>query len=259
VSAPFAPEVSAIIAELRHGLPSALIATDFDGTLSPIVADPSQARPVAGAVESLIELARRGAQVAVVTGRDVETVLELGGLAAIPGVIVSGLHGIQTWRDGRLTSRPEPPGLAVLRQQLPPLLPEGVWLEDKQLSLVVHARRAADSEAALAQVTEQVTALTEEQGLQAHPGKQVIELRIPGVSKASAIADLLGESTSAALFAGDDLGDLPALVAVRQWSERTGRPGLTVAVGAVDELHPVSALQLDGPAQMVQLLQQLLA
>ena len=42
---------------------------DFDGTLSPIVADPADARPLTGAPELLAELARSFAVVAVVSGR----------------------------------------------------------------------------------------------------------------------------------------------------------------------------------------------
>jgi trehalose 6-phosphate phosphatase len=52
---------------LRANLPGALIALDFDGTIAPIVPNPSDSRPVPGAVDSLAALARAGAQVAVIT------------------------------------------------------------------------------------------------------------------------------------------------------------------------------------------------
>jgi hypothetical protein len=47
------------------------IFSDFDGTLSPIVADPALAEPLAGVPELLGELARRYQVVAVVSGRPV--------------------------------------------------------------------------------------------------------------------------------------------------------------------------------------------
>ncbi|HTZ42352.1 MAG TPA: trehalose-phosphatase [Jatrophihabitans sp.] len=246
-----------MIERIKTELAGALIALDYDGTLSPIVADPMQARPVDGVVETLTRLARRGAQVAVVTGRDARTVLELGGLHDVPGLLVSGLHGAESWRDGELTTRDEPPGLEVLRRLLPPMLPPDVWLEDKRLSLVVHVRRAADPLDALQRLTEVVPPLAAEHGIEAHPGKLVIELRIPDLSKATALDRLLTETTTAAFFAGDDLGDLPAVRAVQDWTARTGRPALTVAVGEVAELRDAADAALAEPAELAELLAEL--
>src|SRR4051812_36739777 len=93
-----------VIAELRPLLAGALIATDFDGTLAPIVDDPEDSRPVPGGVDVLIALAGRGAHVGVVTGRDALTVLRLGGLADVPGLVIEGLYGLEQWRDGELTT-----------------------------------------------------------------------------------------------------------------------------------------------------------
>lgn len=246
-----------MIYRIRAELAGALIALDFDGTLSPIVPDPMQARPVDGVVDTLARLAARGTRIAVVTGRDARTVLELGDLHRIPGVLVSGLHGAEQWQDGELRTRDEPPGLAALRTALPPLLPAEAWLEDKRLSLVVHARRARQPDAVLAELNRFVPRLAAEHGLEAHPGKLVIEIRIPGLSKATALDELLAGDPAAALFAGDDLGDLPAVQAVRQWAGRTGRPALTIAVGGVPELAAATDSTLAGPAELAGLLAEL--
>jgi trehalose 6-phosphate phosphatase len=250
------------LAAIAARLPGALIALDFDGTLAPIVRDPDAARPVPGVIGTLARLARAGAQIAIVTGRAAATALDLGGLQVIPNVIVSGLHGAETWQQGRLRSRDEPPGLAVLRESLPPLLREtadGVWLEDKRLSLVVHARQAADPDRVLAELGDRLPPLVTEQGLELHPGKLVLEIRIPGLSKATALRQLLTPDTSAALFGGDDLGDLPAVAAVAAWAADTGRPGLTLAVGEVPELRQAADGTLDSPAELAGLLAELLA
>lgn len=243
---------------LARNLPGSLIALDFDGTLSPIVKDPQAARPEPGVIAVLARLAEHGARIAIVTGRDALTVLRLGGLAEIPGVAISGLHGAEIWREDHLSTIDEPAGLAQLRETLPPLLPPGVWLEDKRLSLVLHTRRTADPEQALAELNRDIPQRVSEQGLEAHPGKQVLEIRIPGLSKATALRELLEPETSAALFAGDDLGDLPAVAELREWSGRTGRPGCTIAVGEVDELRRATHLQLGSPAELAALLQGLL-
>lgn len=238
----------------------ALIALDFDGTLSTIVPDPSQSRPVDGAVELLAELARRGARIAIVTGRDAETVRGLGELERIPGVVISGLHGAESWRDGELTTRAEPPGVEALRAELPPLLSavdENIWLEDKRLSLVVHTRRSAAPEAALEELAGPVSQLAAAHGLEVVGGKLVLEIRIPGLSKADALDELLAEGATAAVFAGDDRGDLPAFGAVRRWVSETGRPGLTVAVGEVVEVRDSAMVSVESPAELVELLRSL--
>ena len=49
--------VDELVAVLRPQLAGALIATDFDGTLAPLVPDPEDSRPVAGAVDALAALA----------------------------------------------------------------------------------------------------------------------------------------------------------------------------------------------------------
>jgi trehalose 6-phosphate phosphatase len=252
-------ETTALLAPIAANLAGALIALDFDGTLAPLTSDPMASRPVPGVVATLHRLAEAGAQIAIVTGREAETVLELGGLHDIDRLIASGLHGAETWRAGRLSTLDEPAGMPALRAALPKLLPDRVWVEDKRLSLVVHTRQAADPERMLAELAEPIGRLAAEHGLDSHPGKLVLELRIPKLSKATALDQLLTEQTTAALFAGDDLGDLPALAAIRAWSQRTGRPGRTVAVGELPDLRAAADLALDTPAELGEALAGLLS
>jgi trehalose 6-phosphate phosphatase len=250
------------LSQIAACLPGALIALDFDGTLAPMVLDPSTSKPVAGVIDALAGLAGAGARIAIVTGRDAETVLELGGLRAIPDVVVSGLHGAETWQHGQLRTRDEPAGIAALRQSLPDLLhrvADGVWLEDKRLSLVVHVRRTADPQRALAELGAWLPELAAAQGLEVHPGKLVLEIRIPNVSKATAVNQLIEPDTTAALFAGDDLGDLPAIEAVSQWGAVTGRPSLTIGVGELQELRSVCDISVESPTELAGLLADLLS
>ncbi|MBN9619387.1 MAG: trehalose-phosphatase, partial [Actinobacteria bacterium] len=144
-------EITDLIDALRPRLDGALIATDFDGTLAPLVPDPEASRPVPGAVDALVALAGKGARIAVVTGREAAVAVRLGGLDAVPGIVVAGLYGVQTWSAGILHSPESPPVVDALRARLPEALDGAdpdVWIEDKGLSLVVHARRAADPPAA---------------------------------------------------------------------------------------------------------------
>ena len=246
-----------LVAALRPRLGDALVATDFDGTLAPLVADPQQSRPADGAINALRGLARLGAQVAVITGRDAATVVRLGGLQDVPGIVVAGLYGLESWHDGELTTPEPPPELDELRERLPAAVTAGgpqTWIEDKRLSLVVHFRRTPDPRAAADAVREPVTRLGEQLGFEVHPGSNVLELRLPGYDKAAALRRLVGERP-AALYLGDDLGDLPAFAAVRELRDE-GRAAYAVAVRSSDvpELAGAADVEVDDPAAAVGLL-----
>lgn len=252
---------SAVAAEIRADLAHALVAVDFDGTLAPIVPDPTDSRPAPGGVEALRRLVERGAAVAIVTGRNARTVVDLGGLEEVPGLRVSGLYGAEEWQDGRLDVPDEPPPLAKLRSRLPGVLAEAgadpdVWIEDKRLSLVVHARKAAEPAAALARLTGPVTALAADLGLEIHPGRDVLEVRLPGYDKGGALRRLIAETSPRRLvFIGDDVGDLPAFDVVAQL-RGSGMPAWSVAVRS-DEVPAVADaadVVVTGPDQVVELL-----
>jgi trehalose 6-phosphate phosphatase len=254
-----APEV---VKSLRPHLDGALIATDFDGTLAPLVLDPERSRAVDGAVDALAALARRGAQVAVITGRDARTAVLLGGLDAVPGIIVAGLYGIETWHDGELTSPETPEAILRLRERLPAVIESAhpdVWIEDKRLSLVVHFRRTPDPAAAMAEVAAPVHALGHELGLEVHPGSDVLELRLPGYDKAGALARL-ADGRTAVLYLGDDLGDLPAFAQIGRLREAGG---VAYCIGVrssnVAELAGAADAYVDEPAAVAALLADLAA
>lgn len=240
---------------------AALVATDFDGTLSPIVADPDAAYAHPAALPVLRELAGLVGTVAVITGRAAEAAVELGGFGGVPGMIVLGHYGGERWEDGRLSSPPPPAGVAAARERLPGVLaaagaPEGTRVEDKGSALVVHTRQAADPAGALGVLAGPLASLAAATGLTVEPGRLVIELRPPGTDKGAALTGLAAERKAGAiLFAGDDLGDLAAFGAVRAL-RAAGHPGLTVcsASGEVTQLAAEADLVVNGPGGVVGLL-----
>ena len=243
--------------ELRARLSDAVVALDYDGTLAPIVDRPSQAVPAPGAVDALVALAPSVRTLALVTGRPADVVVELGGLADVPGLVVLGQYGLQRWSGGELTTAEPLPGVADLRASLPELLAgEGADLEDKGIALVVHTRRAPDPAGALERLAPVVGRLAGEAGLEVHRGRLVLELRPPGHDKRGALLSLCEPLPSAVLFAGDDLGDLPAYDAVDELRAR-GVPGVLVCSGS-DEGPPAlrerADVVVDGPAGVVELL-----
>ena len=247
---------------LRPLLAEAVVALDYDGTLAPVVDRPSEAVPAAGAVEVLQALASRVRVLALVTGRPAGVVVELAGLSAVPGLVVLGQYGAQRWSGGEVTTPDELPGVGRLRHELPALLePEGADLEDKGISLVVHTRRAPDPVGALGRLDAPVRALAAGTGLEVHPGRLVLELRPPGYDKRSALLSLCEPAPGAVLFAGDDLGDLPAFDAVEEL-RALGVPGVTVCSASDEgppELRARADVVVDGPAGVVRLLRSLLS
>lgn len=254
-------EGEAGLAAIRRDPARALIATDFDGTLAPIVADPREARADPGAVAALRELAGLAGTLAVITGRPAAEAVELGGFESVPGLIVLGHYGLERWQGGALTGPGDLPGVEAARQRLPGMLagagaPEGVWVEDKGSALAVHTRRAADPVGALAALREPLAGLAADVGLVVEPGRLVIELRPPGMDKGAALTALVAERKAGpVLFAGDDLGDLAAFAAVRALRGE-GHPGVTVcsASGEVSELAAEADLVVDGPGGVAALL-----
>jgi trehalose 6-phosphate phosphatase len=258
---PRTAEGQAGLAALLAAPRRALLAADFDGTLAPIVPDPSAARADPGAVPALRRLARAVGTLAVITGRPAAEAVGYGGLAGVSGLIVLGHYGGQRWQDGTLEVPDAPPAVQAAREALPGVLgragaPEGTWIEDKQHALAVHTRRTADPEAALAAVRGPLAQLAAGLGLAAEPGRMVIELRPPGMDKGAALTGLARErAAGSAMFCGDDLGDLPAFAAIRAL-RADGIPGCAVASASAEspQVEAAADLVVDGPAGVVALL-----
>lgn len=255
------PEGRAGLAAITADPALALIASDYDGTLAPIVNDPAKAVAAPGAAAALTRLAGRVGTVAIITGRAVADALSLGGLAEVPGLIVLGHYGVQRWQDGVLSEPPVPPGVQAVREALPRLLadvaaPEGTAVEDKGTALAVHTRRTADPAAALALLREPLRRLADDAGLTVEPGRLVLELRPPGMDKGTALRRLAEErAASAVLFSGDDLGDLTAFATIRQL-RANGIPGCAVASESTEtpQVAEAADLAVNGPPGIVRFL-----
>lgn len=228
---------------------------DYDGTISPIVPDPEEARPLDGMVELLGGLARRAAAVALISGRPAAF---LAASAKAPGVRYYGLYGLEEVRDGELVTDPEVlAARPAVRAALEEVRAEesvresGAYIEDKGNAIGIHLRRVADPQRWSAQVAATAERLAGRHGLEVQPGRLVWELR-PAVhrDKGDAVRKVLAESKPAALLvAGDDLGDLPAFAAAAA-AGADGLEVLRVAVRSAETppaLLAQSDLTVDGP------------
>jgi trehalose 6-phosphate phosphatase len=253
------------LSPLRATLPSALVALDFDGTLAPISPHPDDARPVAGVLQVLRDVRATGAALAVVTGRSVASLLRVSGFDAVPGIVIYGMHGVERWENGRLRAPATPPGLDELRLSLPKIVASvavdpAVWIEDKELSLVIHTRLTAEPDRLAEILRAPVAEAAAAAGLEMRPGKEVLEICIPGIDKGTAIRELIGDETAAVCYAGDDVGDLPAVREVNAWSSRNGRPKLAVAVSpsGMGPLAGLADLTVPDPHSLLLLLRQII-
>ncbi len=262
-------------AELVRAAPECVVALDFDGTLSPIVDDPTQAYIHPDAGDVLVTLARQVLAVAVVTGRPARQALALGGLEEVGNAVaevgkelyVFGQYGNERWSStNRRVISPRPPhGLATFLGELPKLLRQAdaadAWIEEKGLAVAVHTRRLPDPQAAFERLLPLVRERAERHELTVEPGRNVVEVRSPGMHKGVAVDTLVAELDAGAfLFAGDDLGDVEAFHAVRALRDR-GMPTLLACAASEEEssLEALSDVVVKGPEGVLQLLRQLAA
>jgi trehalose 6-phosphate phosphatase len=244
---------------------SAVVASDFDGTLSPIVEDPALARPAPGALDALARLSLSLRQVALVTGRPALVVTELAGVTAHPGLgslVVLGHYGLERWEaaTGAVTSDPVPPSIAEARDRLPGLLQSvgypDAFVEDKESSVAVHTRRLPDPVPAWEALREPLATLASDLGLRLEPGNLVLELRPPGIDKGVALRRLVGSTGARSLlYAGDDLGDLAAFRTISDLRAE-GVAAVLVATlsSGVTELAQAADILVDDPAGVVTVL-----
>lgn len=254
---------------VRKHLKDAVIALDFDGTLSPIVDDPAKAHIHPDAAGVLIGLASRVRAIAVVTGRPARQVLDLGGLEEVADAMSSdlyvfGQYGNERWTSSeRRINGPRPPaGLATFLRELPRTLREAdaadAYVEEKGLAVAVHTRRMDDAEEAFARLLPVLAREAEAHDLTVEPGKAVIEVRADGMDKGLVVDRLITRlRPKAFVFAGDDLGDLEAFETVAAYAEE-GLATLLVCSGAEQAaLVPRADLVVDGPTGVLDLLRSL--
>ncbi len=262
-------------AEVVRAADSLVVGLDFDGTLSPIVDDPEAAAIHEQAPDLLVELARRVRAIAVVTGRPARQVLALGGLDEVGEAVgedgrdlhVFGQYGNERWSSSnrRVVSPRPPPGLATFLGELPRVLrredAEDAYVEMKGLAVAVHTRRLADPAGAFERLLPVLSELARSHDLKVEPGRNVVEVRSPGMDKGSAVEAFVSEQDAGAVvFIGDDLGDVDAFEAVRRL-RADGMPALLVCSGSEEEnaLLDLADAVVAGPDGVLTVLRRLMA
>ncbi|MEE8603532.1 trehalose-phosphatase [Euzebya tangerina] len=234
----------------------ACLVLDFDGTLAPMTADPARSAMPDSTAQIVQGLVGQLGRVAMVSGRQAAF---LADRVRIPGVELIGLYGLERVVDGEIVPddrvAPYEEDLDRAREVLAAVVAEwaGAELEDKGRALGVHWRRADSPDAEQALVRAVQDAAGE---LAVEEGKMVIELRPPvPADKGTAVAGL-AEGFATVVYAGDDVGDLPAFAEVAR------RGGLGVAVDHGAETDPrvlrAASVVVDGTEGMARWLRAVL-
>lgn len=191
-------------------VPRLLVASDYDGTIAPIVNNPVEAYPRPESVTALRNLATLpGTVAAVISGRALR---DLATLSRLPSEVhLVGSHGSEF--DIGFIEEIDAPARALLGRVVDALeevaagVP-GAGVEVKPASAALHVRNVEDSAAADAAVHSVRVGAAAWSGVQCTEGKAVIELSVVTTDKGDAL-DILRhrEGASATVFLGDDVTD----------------------------------------------------
>jgi trehalose 6-phosphate phosphatase len=217
-----------------------LVASDFDGTLAPIVNNPADARPLPHAADALIALAALPATtVALVSGRALRVLRDLSSMP--PAVHLVGSHGAEF--DTGFAHDIDQELLGRINEELTAIAATrpGVTVEPKLASVALHVRNASPADgrdaldAARAAAGSWDAELTE--------GKAVLEFAVISTDKGEAV-DIIRDrdDATAVVFFGDDVTDEKAFVRMRDGDlgVKVG-PGDTHATYRVDSPEDVAA------------------
>ena len=206
-------------------LDAPLFLLDYDGTLAPIQQDPMQAFPHEEVVP-LLNTLKREHPVWIVTGR------HLNDLALLLDVQLDaiGLHGLQKGVVGHEVFATVSESVQEEIMQMRHLLPDlkEARIEDKEYTFAVHYRGAEQEHIVIDALKNWLVHLPS--SLDAIWGKKVVELKPKGVSKGSAIEELLDRFPDhQPIYIGDDTTDEAAFQTLHRIR---GAQALTFKVGA---------------------------
>lgn len=218
-----------------------LVALDFDGTLSHLVAEPGLARPAPGVIEWLEQLSRDPlTDVVLVSGRALHDLARVSGAEEVATLI--GSHGQEHGAAAPLDTD-EAATLDSLRGAVAGdvgTVP-GVRVEDKPAGIAVHVRACTrdDAAAVVARVRQLAARVSTVHLIE---GKEVVEVSVRPLDKGSALQALMAqEPQRRVIFAGDDVTDEAAMAVLRPQD-------ISIKVGPGDS---IARYRVDDPVAMV--------
>lgn len=179
-----------------------LLGFDFDGTLSPIVREPSAAN-MRGSTRILLRQVAKRYPCAIISGRSLADVSAR--LEGIPIVAAIGNHGLEPAKKGKGRTKYVERWMRSLGENLADL--SGIEIEDKGLSIAVHYRKTRARRVARERVARAIESL--EGAARIIPGKLVVNILPPGaVHKGTSLQELRARvQADTAIYVGDDVTD----------------------------------------------------
>lgn len=226
--------------------PVLLVATDYDGTLAPIVDHPADAKPHRESMVAVRALAALPqTHVAVISGRALRDIVALGGL---PDTIhLVGSHGSEFDLDfASQLAREDAELLGTVRRELAKIAATHpkFHCECKPASVAFHYRQVdrAAVDQALQAIAEGPGNLP---GVVTRRGKDVVELSVVATNKGAALETIRHRlSASAVLFLGDDVTDEDAF-------RTLSGPDVGVKVGEGDTVASHRVADTDAVARLL--------
>lgn len=198
------------------------LVSDVDGTLSPIVDVPDEARVTPRNLGLLAALQKQLTLTAVISGRAAEDVFQR---IRLPGLVYIGNHGMEQWQDGKVIGSPAAAAyrhnLSAATPAIKQILVTGMRFEDKGATLSVHYRQTNDPEQVANELASVMQKIAEEHGLHLTRGRMVFEFRPPvEIDKGTAFEELVNRhKLDTALYLGDDTTDVAVFVNARRLRE----------------------------------------
>ncbi len=179
-----------------------LLGFDFDGTLSPIVREPSAARMRASTRALLVKVAKKY-PCAIISGRSRQDVSAR--LEGVPLVATVGNHGLEPSAEEDALAKHSERWKRSLSESLADL--SGIEIEDKGLSIAIHYRKSRARRLARERIAQAIASLEGSPRIIA--GKLVVNL-LPdsALHKGTALQDLRARMhADTAIYVGDDVTD----------------------------------------------------
>ena len=237
--------------------------TDVDGTLSEIVPVYDEASVSLGIVGRLERLCGLLPAVVAVSGRPA---LQARDMVGVEGMIYYGAHGLERWEKGQTRTLLERPDevRGLMTEVIQGLSGElgrlsGVGLEDKGYTLTVHFRQAEVPEEVGRRILAAAQRWAGPRGLAVRRGRMVVEVRPPGVTKGSAVREVVERfGLRAGIAVGVDETDADAFDMVHGLAAQGEFTGLAVLVASTEtpqRLREAADATVNGVGEVEQLLE----
>ncbi len=223
-----------------------IIGCDYDGTLSPIVENPNEARPLPEAVTILRHLASLPeTTVAIISGRALR---DLAAMSRLPVEIeLVGSHGAE-FDLGSINGLTDEAAALLTRVtdqcvQITESRP-GTLLESKPSGVAVHVRKASRPDAQ-AVLTELHARFDNDPVVHITTGKEVLELSVVKANKGTALAKLRTDhEATAAMFIGDDVTDEYVFEALDPQTDLSVKVGAGSTIASYRVRDPQEVLEI---------------